>query len=159
MESLSEDSLHVILMKIMRLHYLRTQALLDNTGIYPGQPPLLFALFNKDGKSQKELADTLKVKPATINVTIKRLEKTGFILRRIDEKDQRVTRIFLTEKGKNICNELLKINKQIEEECFYSFTVEEKVLLRRLLIQVRENLLKVCTVDDSFCHCRNNKNI
>lgn len=159
MESLSEDSLHMILMKVMKLHYLRTQALLDKTGIYPGQPPLLFALFKKDGRNQKELADILKVKPATINVTIKRLEKTGFILRKSDEKDQRVTRIFLTEKGKSICNELIKINKQIEEEYFYSFTVEEKVLLRRLLIQVMENLLKVCTDDNNFCQYRNDKNI
>lgn len=159
MESLSEDSLHLILMRVIRLHHSRTQSLLDNTGIYPGQPPLLFELFKKNGRSQKELADSLKVKPATINVTIKRLEKTGFILRKNDEKDQRMTRIFLTDKGQNICNELLRINKQIEEECFYGFTIEEKVLLRRLLIQVKENLLKVSTVDNNFCHCRNDKKI
>ncbi len=159
MESLSEDSLHLILMRVIRLHHSRTQSLLDNTGIYPGQPPLLFELFKKNGRSQKELADSLKVKPATINVTIKRLEKTGFILRKNDEKDQRMTRIFLTDKGQNICNELLRINKQIEEECFYGFTIEEKVLLRRLLIQVKENLLKVSTVDNNLCHCRNDKKI
>ncbi len=37
-----------------------------------------------------------------------------------------------------------EIVKNIESECFSNFTMEEQVLLRRLLMQMRDNLLKVC---------------
>jgi len=33
--------------------------------------------------------------------------------------------------------------RTLEEECFAGFTLEEKVLLRRFFIQIRDNLKKV----------------
>jgi DNA-binding MarR family transcriptional regulator len=84
------------------------------------------------------------VKPATITVMLTRMEKGGLIERKKDEQDQRVTRIFITEKGEEICKEAKMLVKQIEEECFKGFTVEEKVVFRRLLMQIKYNLTKDC---------------
>lgn len=150
-----EDSIQMVFMQILRLHYSRSHSLLENTGVYHGQPPVLIALYKKNGQSQKELSDKIGIKPATMTVMIKRMEKTGLVERQQDEKDQRISRIFLTEKGMKVCNEVQIVTKQLEVECTKNFTNEELVLLRRLLMQVRENLTDVCKKEniDSLIKC------
>lgn len=141
-KKIDKDSLHYIFLEILRLHHYRTHILLDEIGIYPGQPPLLFILNKEDGKSQKELADKLKITPATITVMLKRMEKANLVERKQDTEDQRISRVYLTDKGREICNKAMGIMKNLEEECFGNFTVEEKIILRRLLMQMRDNLSK-----------------
>jgi DNA-binding MarR family transcriptional regulator len=140
-DCVDKDSLYHIFLEILRLHYYRTHVLLDEVGVYPGQPPMLFVLSKEDGQSQKELANKLNLKPATITVMLKRMEKANLVERRQDPEDQRVSRVYITEKGKKVYKKVNKIMKNLEEECFGNFTVEEKVILRRLLMQIRENLL------------------
>jgi DNA-binding MarR family transcriptional regulator len=98
----------------------------------------------KDGQSQKELASKLEIKPATITVMLNRMEKSKLVERRQDPEDQRISRVYLTEYGREVCQEMNEIVKNIESECFSNFTMEEQVLLRRLFMQMRDNLLKVC---------------
>ena len=144
MEEINDDSLRHVFMQVIRLQFLRSHSLLENTGMYPGQPPFIFALKKKDGQSQKELADKRKVKASTTTVMIKRMEKAGLVERKQDEKDQRVSRIFLTDKGLEICNKVEEFNKELEKEFFLGFSEEEKIVLRRLLMQVRDNLKAGC---------------
>lgn len=155
MEVGSEEPIQIIFNQIMKLHFLRMHTLLESTNIYPGQPPLLFSLYHNNGQSQKELADNLKIKPSTTTMMIKRLEKNDFVVRKQDEKDQRISRIFITQKGIEVCEDLNRVNSEIEEECFGNFTVEEKIILRRLLLQLRNNLKNVCDNDprdiEDFC--------
>ena len=142
MEKVSEESIQKIFLQMARVYFLISQSSLEKMELYPGQPQMLLALDKKNGRSQRELSDCLMVKPATITVMIKRLEKTGFVERKNDEKDQRISRVFLTKKGENICEALKEMHANIENQSFNNFTLEEKVLLRRLLIQVRDNLNK-----------------
>lgn len=137
------DSLHHVFLQVGHLHFHRTFLLLDKVGIYPGQPPMLFALYKKDGQSQKELAKQLNIKPATITVMLTRMEKAGLLERRKDPDDQRVVRVYLTITGRDVCLKVVKVTDGISEECFRDFTQEEKMLLRRLLMQMKENLTKV----------------
>ncbi len=138
------DSLYHVFYQVIRLHYYRTHTQLDKIGLYPGQPPMLHVLYMKDGQSQKELASKLEIKPATITVMLNRMEKSKLVERRQDPEDQRISRVYLTEYGREICKEMNEVVKNIESECFSNFTMEEQVLLRRLLMQMRDNLLKVC---------------
>lgn len=139
-----QNSLYMIFLRIIKLHYQRTHTLLDKVGIYPGQPPMLYVLHRKDGQSQRELADKLKVKPATITVMLNRMEKSGLVERKQDSNDQRMLRVYLTEKGRKVWLEVREVMKVIENDCFSNFTVEEKILLRRFLMQIRYNLMEVC---------------
>ena len=66
-----------ILLEVIRFHYCRTHKLLEDVGIYPGQPPMLLELKKKGGQSQSELANRLNIKPATVTVMINRMEKVG----------------------------------------------------------------------------------
>lgn len=136
------DNLYHVFGQIIKLHFTRSHNLLEKQGIYPGQPPLLFTLYYKDGQSQKELADKLRIKPATVTVMITRMEKSDLVTRKQDEQDQRISRVFITEKGREMCNKLKSIFEILNDECFSNFTEEEKVLLRRFFLQMRDNLTK-----------------
>lgn len=144
MECFQDDSLYHVFAQVIRLHYHRTHTLLDKVGVYPGQPGMLFSLYKKDGQSQKELANKLNIKPATATVMLNRMEKAGLLERKADATDQRISRVYITEKGGEVCEEVKEVMKIINSECFSNFTSEEEILLRRLLMQVRDNLMKVC---------------
>lgn len=110
--------------------------------VHPGQIPVFRFLSEHEGASQRELAGLLKIKPPTVNVSIQRMEKSGFVYRKPDEKDQRITRIYLTEKGKNIDKELGKLMEENEKIITSGFTESELCLLKRMLHQMMDNLEK-----------------
>ena len=140
MSYFDKDSLYRIFLEILRLYHYKMHKLLEEINLYPGQPPLLFALNKEDGQSQRELAEKLNVKPSTMTVMLGRMEKGNLVERKQDLDDQRVSRVYLTEEGKEICEKSRQVMTQTEEEMFVNLTVEEKVILRRLLLVVKNNL-------------------
>lgn len=116
---------------------------MQELGIYPGQIPVLGLLAYKDGLSQREIAEHLRIKPPTVNVTVQRLEKAGFLFRKADEKDQRVSRIYLTEKGKQAKERGMKRVEENEKILFDGFSDAELCLLRRFLEQITANIDKI----------------
>lgn len=136
------DSLYHIFGEVIKLNYHRSHNLLDKLGIYPGQPPMLLSLYHKDGQSQKELAEKIKIKPATITVMLGRMEKSELVTRRQDAEDQRISRVYLTEKGKKVCEDLKQVFVALNGECFSNFTEDEKEVLRKLMMKMRDNLVK-----------------
>jgi DNA-binding MarR family transcriptional regulator len=141
--SLDDESLDFVLAGVCKLHHDRVRSLFEAVGLYRGQPPMLKALAEEGGLSHSELALRLKVTPATISKMIDRMEKSGFVRREGDPEDQRVSRVYLTEQGRAVQTELGRLFRKIEQEIFAGFTAEEGVLLRRLLLRVRENLARV----------------
>ena len=146
MDNYDHNSLYHIFYQVIRFHYHRTHMLLDEIGLYPGQPPMLLALSREDGQSQKELASKLNIKPATITMMLKRMERAKLVERRQDSLDQRISRVYITEQGKEAWKKVHEVMKIIDKECFSNFTEEEQVLLRRLLMQMRDNLMGVCDI-------------
>lgn len=112
-------------------------------GIYPGQIPVLGLLSHKDGLSQKEIAEKLRIKPPTVNVTVQRLEKAGFLYRKADEKDQRISRIYLTEKGHRAKEKGMEQVKENEKILLDGLSDAELCLLRRFLEQITANIDKI----------------
>ena len=107
--------------------------LLKEKNIHPRQMPLIIHLSKKEGCTQKELADMMQIKPSTLNVMIGRMEKNGYIEKKQDEKDSRKSRIYFTEKGKNISDECYQRFFRIQKTLQEYFTKEEQEELKRLL--------------------------
>jgi len=144
MSSPSEpESIDFLLAQICRLHYVRAHTLLETLGLYHGQPPMLRALWKQEGQTHSELAARLHVQPSTMTKMVQRMEKAGFVERRSDPDDQRVSRVYLTDNGHAVQAQVEQVWRTMEEETFDGFTLEERVLLRRFFLQVRENLLQV----------------
>ncbi|OGO80145.1 MAG: hypothetical protein A2Y21_05035 [Clostridiales bacterium GWC2_40_7] len=135
------DSVELILSQFIKAHRQIKFIHLAKLGLYPGQPPLLAALCRNNGCSQKELVNSLSVKPPTIAVTIRRMVKAGLLECRSDTRDMRKSKVFITDKGRELNSKVEEITMEIEDECFKGFTEVEKTLIRRFLIQMRDNLL------------------
>ena len=102
------------------------------------QSMILFQL-HRDGRiSQKELAQKLNVSAPSITS----MEKSGYIVRNVDEKDQRMMRLDLTEKGQACIEHVKAIAEKMDEIAFTGISPEEKMLLRRILFQICENVEK-----------------
>ena len=99
MENNNEKSIQRLIMEISRMYMEKCFGKLKSLGIHPRQMPILAVLWKEDGCSQKELASQLGVKPPTVTVSIQRLEKIGIIVRKQDEKDQRIRAEFLVVHG------------------------------------------------------------
>lgn len=137
---MENNSIFHLIIKVSRAHYKKTRELLEDLNLYRGQPPLLHLLWEKEGRTQKELGEKLNSKPGTIAKMVKRMEKQGFIIKKTDQEDRRVSRIYLTEEGKEVRQKVREIEEKIDEICLQGFTQEEKVLLRRFLIDIKDNL-------------------
>ncbi|MCL6430220.1 MAG: MarR family transcriptional regulator [Anaerolineae bacterium] len=134
--------LDMLLVQVCRLHYLRAHELLEKIGLYRGQPPVLRALSEQEGLTHTELAERLRVTPATITRMLQRMEKAGFVERRPDPEDQRISRVYLTEAGRGVQSALHEVVRTMEAETLAGFSQEERALLRRLLERIRDNLLR-----------------
>ena len=114
--------------------------LLKQLGLHVGQEMFLYELWSNEGITQTELAERLLLRPATVTNTLQRLEREGMVERRSDIEDQRMSRVYVTDKGRSMEDPVYEKWNQLEQESFRGFSVEEQVLLRRLLLQVYQNL-------------------
>lgn len=138
-----ENSLLSLFMKVDRYFMAKCFGQMQGLGIYPGQIPVLGMVSKKEGLSQKELAEILRIKPPTVTASVQRLEKAGFLYKKPDEKDQRIARIYLTEKGKETKARALQRIRENESVMLEGFSETEQCLLRRFLKQILENIDKI----------------
>lgn len=85
---------------ISRFMHNRISSRLRGYKLGRGQSEILrFLVHRGDGKSQDEIRRELELDSTTVTRTIQRLIKNGYIVRKKDEKDRRINRIYLTEKA------------------------------------------------------------
>ena len=129
--------------RLIRMYYSRIQSQLAEVGLYRGQPPILMLLYKNDGMSQKEMARALNLSPATMTVTLKRMEKAGLVLREMDEHDQRILRVHLSDKGREMCETGESRIGVVTAELLEGFTLEEQQQLNEYLGRIARNMERV----------------
>lgn len=134
------DGLQQLFMKAAHVYFSKLFQQLPHTEVHPGQIPMLKLLDYHRELSQRQIAEHLNIKASTVTVSVQRMEKTGLIKRRPHERDQRVSLIFLTEKGRRLNARMTEIAIANEKIMFKDFTDSECCLLRRFLTQIIGNL-------------------
>ena len=89
---------------------------------------------------QSQLAACMGVEPPTATKMLQRMEHAGLIERRPDPEDARISRVYLTERGRALEQPVLEVWKQLETQTVAGLSPTEQALLRRLLMQVSANL-------------------
>lgn len=90
--------------------------------------------------SQRDVARTMRISPATVAVSLKTLERDGYVERSADERDARRNRIALTDKGKRavkLCGESFRA---VDERMLSGFSREERGQLTGFFNRMIENL-------------------
>ena len=134
------DTISFLLAYVCKAHRARAEALLNDVGLHTGQELFLTNLWEQDGQTQTELVEKMCVQPATISKMLTRMQETGLVERRPDPDDNRVSRVYLTARSRQLQEEVEVVWQQLEEQTVKNFSLEERVLLRRLLMQIHENL-------------------
>lgn len=134
---------HQIVKAYLKLGHLHRDILdkeVRRTGVYRSQHRILMYLFEHPDASQKDVAKFLEVSTATVAVTLKKLEKAGYIRRVVDPADNRCNRICLTAKGEEIVTYSHEIFYRVEEDMFREFSEEEKRRLNEYFARICKNL-------------------
>lgn len=118
----------------------RSASILAELDLHPGQDQILKALADEDGQTMGALALALSVQPPTITKMVVRLSSQGMVERRPSPDDGRSSKVFLTEKGSQLIDDLDARLKSMDQDALKGFEGKERKRLRKALIQLEHNL-------------------
>lgn len=127
---------------VSRLLRMRFNRAAQEEGLFAGQQHIIIMLEQNGGLTVSQISKGLSVSTATASVSIKRLEKAGFVKKVQDEKDARITKIYLTDKGKVVpCRIKQKMDAQ-ESNITAGLNDDEICKLSDMLDHIMINLEK-----------------
>ena len=135
-----EEGIISLIGGFMKAKRARMEKLLEGHGVHPGQAPMLFAIFKDEGLTQKSLGEKMQLKPASVTIMLRRLQKAGLIEKIPDQKDLRVFRIHLTKKGGTVKAVVRNTMEMVEKDACRNLSDEELTTLRRLITSMKEGL-------------------
>ncbi|GMX64012.1 MULTISPECIES: MarR family winged helix-turn-helix transcriptional regulator [Paenibacillus] len=101
---------------------------------------ILVILWEKEGITQKELAERLYKDQTNIARMLFKLEKKGFVHRVTHETDRRSLRVYLTPKGREIKEEILAPSIEAYKKTVEGLSEEEVETFRRILAVMYNNV-------------------
>jgi len=102
-------------------------------GLTPIQHLFIEALWEEDSLTARELGEKLILDHATVSGILGRMGEGGWVIKETDLEDKRCLRVCLSGRARELGPSLFKEREQSNEEILTPFTLEEKVLLKRLL--------------------------
>ena len=119
----------------------RMDARMSRFGMTPAQTHVLLHLHQSGGQlPQRELLDSLKVKPSTVNGILDRMEEKGLVERTVSGTDARQRLVALTLAGRKREEQVKQAFLEAEALIVRGLTKEETDTLRSLLERVIHNL-------------------
>ena len=113
---------------------------LTASGLYAGQDGVILALAASDGLPAGTLAQKLGVKAPTMTRTIGRMEAQGFLERKADADDARLTKVYLTDLGRGSVAAIEQAATACDRLATLDFSEKEIRNLVRLLKAIDGNL-------------------
>lgn len=111
--------------------------------ITPIQLGILHRLWHEDGITQKELATSLLKDQTNLGKLIDKLEEVGYIFRAAHPTDRRAHLLYLTEQGKKIKEDILRILTEQNSILLDGLTNEELAIFQTALETIITNSYKI----------------
>ena len=124
--------------QLMQLTLARNMAHLE---IKPPHLDIMINLYRREGISQQELARKLLVGRSNMSMLLPQLEKRRLIERRADARDKRVLRLHLTEEGKSVTEQAMKIQTALIDSVMATSTEERCLMVADHMEKIIEVLL------------------
>lgn len=109
-------------------------------GISYAQRVILIRLSEKDGLTQKELAQDTYFEQSNLTLMLDKLERKGLIRREPKENDRRAYMVRITPEGLQLKEPLVELGEKIIEKAFRGVDRKQKEELEHLLQTLYENL-------------------
>ena len=132
-----EDTVSFMLAKVTTAFRSALERHMGVIGLHGGQIFVLLELWHQNGLRQIDLAKKLDVSAPTVNKMLKGLIEVNLVSCSRLEDDARSTRVFLTEQGRDMRNEVEKQWIELEGECLKGLTETERLVLFEVLGKLR----------------------
>lgn len=109
-------------------------------GMGAGRFSYLFILYINEGVTQQEIAYRLQADKAAVARTLVQLEIQGYIERRSDPNDGRVTRVYLTDKSRALQADLEAAVERVIDRLSLNSDIAEQTALRDQLTEMLRSL-------------------
>lgn len=111
---------------------------LDEYNLTYTQYITMLVLWEDEKITIKELCKKLYLDSGTITPVIKKLEAMGLLIKYRDKSDERIVNVELTDKGRELKEEIVKVPEQVS--CKVNGSVEDLLILKNLLEKVLDEI-------------------
>jgi MarR family transcriptional regulator, organic hydroperoxide resistance regulator len=125
--------------RVMHLNRLVMARLLAQQSIQHAEAFALPLLGQREGISQRELGDVLHLSPPRVSMILRSLEIGGSVVRHPDESDRRLTRVFLTPKGRRRERGQRAVLSDYVNRTIGTLSEADRLELERLLGKLADN--------------------
>ena len=137
-----EQTVGQLLMQVCRLTGDRMRVKMEEIGLHKAQGFALFFLGDSEGAPQTEIGRAFHLSAASVTSMLQRMERDGWVVRKTDPNDQRVSRVYLTEKARKLHQEARSNFLELEREVTGVLTAREQGELHALLAKVHAKLIE-----------------
>lgn len=135
-----KETVGYALAQVCKAHRYAVDTALRRHNLRAGQEMILLQLWADEGLTQSQLVERLGVEPPTITKMLQRMEAEDLIERRPDPEDARISRVYLKPCSRALEQTVAASWREVEDQLTAGLSAEERMLLRRLLIQLRQNM-------------------
>lgn len=135
-----EDNIGTMLAQVARLMRRNFDERARSIGVTRPQWQVLSSLARHEGINQGGLAEILEVEPITLGRMIDRLQEAGVAERRADPADRRAWRLFLTDKGNQLIDQLRPLARETLEIALDGLDGAQREEMMTALERMRGNL-------------------
>lgn len=118
----------------------RTLDIARSYGLSLSQFMVLEALFSKGDLTIGQVRDMILSSVGTISLVVKNLEKMGYVKRKTDENDKRVSILSLTDEGRDVIEKVIPENEAMIYDYMKDLNEEETATLLSLLKKLGANI-------------------
>lgn len=111
---------------------------LDEYNLTYTQYITMLVLWEDEKITIKELCKKLYLDSGTITPVIKKLEAMGLLIKYRDKSDERIVNVELTDKGRELKEEIVKVPEQVS--CKVNGSMENLLILKNLLEKVLDEI-------------------
>ena len=111
-----------------------------NVGVTISQWRVISTLTRQPGITQKEIADRVGIEGSTLVPIIDKMEKDGFVKRKLDSEDRRINRIYLTNKADDLWNSMIECALRIRKLSTKEISEEQIKITLDVLKKISKNL-------------------
>ena len=134
-----EKTFHMLVYRAFHAQRNYLRGCLGKVGRGSGQPKLLGYLAQNGPSCQRQIADYFEIDPAAVSRMLDSLCKSGFVSRRVDEKNRRADVLELTEKGRQAHTHWKEQCAQAEQVMLQGFSDAEREQFADFLTRAYQN--------------------
>lgn len=114
-------------------------AAMQRHGLRLGHDHLLAALWEQDGRTPGEIAAAVDVTTPAVTKVANRMAAAGLLVRRPDDRDNRLVRLWLTDAGRALQGPIEMERKSIEDSITADLTATERKYLMKALAKIHRS--------------------